>query len=103
LQQSIEERNAGEFKSNLYHLTASGYTSWHGFAYEILSVSDKILSLKFKTKDVIAISSSEYPACAKRPMSSRLMTGILQSRFGVVMPVWSEGLSLCLEELIKNN
>jgi len=102
LQRSMEERNAGKFKSFLYHLTASGYTSWHGFACEILSVSGKTLNLQFKIKNVVAISSDEYPATAQRPKSSRLMTGILQSRFGVVMPAWNEGVSLCLEELIKS-
>ncbi|MBT8134642.1 MAG: dTDP-4-dehydrorhamnose reductase [Gammaproteobacteria bacterium] len=101
LRHASNERYLGEFKSGLYHLTASGYTSWYGFAEIILKIAESISSVKLKTKDVLAISSDEYRTSARRPMNSRLANVKLQSEFGVIMPDWDRALSLCLEELIE--
>ena len=99
ISQSMKERIAKNYSSGLYHLVASGYTSWYGFAEEILKKAEKDLELTLKIKELKAITTTEYPTLAKRPMTSKLMANVLQEKFGVVMPHWRTSLGLCVEEL----
>lgn len=101
LQQSIKERLQGQFSSGLYHLTASGSTSWHGFAREIIEVAQDKYSPQLKIKALYGIPSSDYPTPAKRPMNSLLSQEKLQTRFNVKMPSWKVALSLCMQDLIE--
>lgn len=102
LHQAIEERSAGDFLSDLYHLTASGYTSWYGFTKEIIHDANEILDMDFIVKEIIATATINYPTPAKRPMNSRLMTDKLQNDYAVVMPDWRALLKNCLNELTCN-
>lgn len=71
--------------SGLYHMSAAGRTSWHGFACAILR--------EFGIADpVTAIAAAEYPTPAKRPANSLLGTGRLAASFGIRMPSWEAGL-----------
>lgn len=84
--------------SGTWHLTASGQTSWHGFAEAIFSeaVAAGVLA---KAPRVEAISSVEYPTPAKRPSWSVLDNRKLQQDFGIVLPPWEEGLRRVIGEL----
>ncbi len=97
LQQAMKERLEGDFSSGLYHLAASGYTSWHGFAEKIVNEENKVLNLDFKVK---AIKTIDYPTQAKRPMNSRLAVDKLKKDYAVVLPNWAEALESCLNELV---
>ncbi len=101
VQQAIKERATGVFSSDLYHLTASGHTSWHGFAKEIVNLANNRLKISLKIKDINAIPTTDYPASAKRPMSSQLALAKLKSIFAVEMSNWKDVLQLCIEELIE--
>ena len=79
-------------KGGLYHLTAAGRTTWHGFAQAILSGRKDVAS-------VLPIPTSAYPTPARRPQNSVLDNGKLASRFGFRLPDWQVGLRLCIEEL----
>lgn len=81
--------------SGLYHLTASGKTSWHGFAQAIIDLARQDSS----PVAVKPISSVEYPTPAKRPDFSVLDCARLNHRFGLSLPEWRESLSLCVEEM----
>lgn len=100
LQQAIKEKHENVFVSDLYHLTASGHTSWHGFTKEIVAVANKKLNLKLKIKDIKAIPTTDYPTPAIRPMNSQLELKKLSKTFGVKMPDWKKTLELCIEELV---
>ena len=71
--------------SGVYHMTAAGCTSWHGFATAILAE----LGLD---NQVTAIASSEYPLPAKRPANSVLDNSRLAAAFGIRLPGWEAGL-----------
>jgi dTDP-4-dehydrorhamnose reductase len=75
--------------SGLYHLSAGGETTWHGFAKAI-----------FKAKGIgtplTAIRSDEYPAAAQRPKNSRLDNSKTAATFNVALADWREGLSAVL-------
>jgi dTDP-4-dehydrorhamnose reductase len=77
--------------NGLYHLTAAGATTWHGFACEIMR--------RAGLKAVVhPIRSAEYPTAARRPANSLLDNARVRAA-GVVMPAWEESLDRCLAEL----
>jgi len=84
--------------SGTWHLTASGQTSWHGFAEAIFAeaVAAGVLA---KVPAVQAISSSEYPTPAKRPAWSVLDNRRLQQDFGIILPSWQDGLRRVVGEI----
>ena len=86
--------------SGTWHLTASGQTSWHGFAEAIFAeaVAAGVLA---KAPNVQAISSAEYPTPAKRPAWSVLDNRKLQQDFGIALPAWREGLRHVIAEIAK--
>ena len=99
IQQAIIERDKGAFSSDLYHLTSSGCTSWHGFAEKIVEMSSQKLDLVLKIKEIKAIPTTDYPTPAQRPMNSQLVVTKLEKKFGLVMPDWKDMLALCVEEI----
>lgn len=86
--------------SGTWHLTASGETSWHGFAEEIFAQA-KALGLIEKAPRVLPITTAEYPTPACRPNYSRLDTASLVADFGVVLPEWHDEVARVLRELAQ--
>jgi dTDP-4-dehydrorhamnose reductase len=82
--------------SGIYHLTAGGRTSWHGFTQAILAHSPLFVSGASKPL-LLPIPTSEYPLPAKRPMNSVIDNARLISVFGLVQTDWEVALRLCLE------
>ena len=88
--------------SGLYHLTAAGQTSWAGFAQAILdqypaSEYGRMHSgTPLHTRQIQAITTSEYPTSAKRPAYSLLSNRKIQETFGIALPHWQEQLRLAL-------
>lgn len=78
-------------RSGVYHLTAGGETSWHGFASAIVERANLA-----SRPSIVPIPSSEYPTPAKRPENSRLSNDKLARTFGLVAPDWRDALELCL-------
>jgi dTDP-4-dehydrorhamnose reductase len=96
-----ESRGPGELfkdEGGVVHLSASGVTSWYGFADAIIA-GLKRRGVKLEVERWIAIATSEYPTKATRPQNSRLDHQRLNSRYGVVMPSWQAALALELDEL----
>jgi dTDP-4-dehydrorhamnose reductase len=57
----------------LYHLSAAGSTSWHGFASEIVSQYRALYPEKnLAIENILPIPASEYPTPAQRPANSML-------------------------------
>jgi dTDP-4-dehydrorhamnose reductase len=85
----------------LYHLTASGVTSWHGFARFVLEEAQKQgIALKIHPGDVQAITTEEYPLPAKRPANSQLHTELFRSTFDLTLPPWQEGIHHILQQIL---
>ncbi|RAR60614.1 dTDP-4-dehydrorhamnose reductase [Paraburkholderia unamae] len=78
-------------RSGVYHFTASGATSWHGFAEAIFASA-----LGERAPKTVPIPASDYPVPAKRPANSRLALDKLNETFGLSMPAWDDALRLCL-------
>ncbi|CCP09628.1 dTDP-4-dehydrorhamnose reductase [Stenotrophomonas maltophilia SKK35] len=84
--------------SGTWHLTASGQTSWHGFA-EAIFAEALAAGVLAKVPTVEAIASSEYPTPAKRPAWSVLDNRKLQQDFGIALPAWQDGLKRVMAEI----
>jgi dTDP-4-dehydrorhamnose reductase len=82
----------------LLHLTASGKTSWHGFATAITR-GLKERGVQLKVRAVHPISTRDYPTKARRPLNSRLALDKLERQFGIVTPPWEEALEPELDKL----
>ncbi len=74
----------------LYHLTAGGHTSWHGFATAIGAAMGSQCT-------IAPITAKEYPTAATRPRDTRLDASKLAA-LGISMPHWREGLKEALHE-----
>jgi dTDP-4-dehydrorhamnose reductase len=78
----------------MYHLAASGQTSWHGFAEAIIG---HMPAEGKKCTRIEPITTQEYPLPAKRPAYSVLCCEKLQRTFGLRLPEWEETLKQVLE------
>jgi len=78
-------------RGGLFHLTASGATSWFGFAEEILRLDSN--PEEQRVKELIPIPTSDYPTPARRPLNSRLDCTRFAEAFGIELPPWHESLA----------
>ncbi len=87
--------------AGLYHCTASGETSWHGYACYVLEQARALgWPLKVPAIDAVhAIPTSSYPTPAARPLNSRLNTERLRTTFGLSLSHWQDGLVRMLQEI----
>ena len=86
--------------AGLYHLAASGETSWHGYANQLLTCAQLMHSaIKIKATEVVAVPSSAFTTAARRPLNSRLDTTKLQHCFGLTLPRWEQGVGRMMGEL----
>lgn len=72
--------------SGVYNLTASGQTTWYGFAQKILSLLPASSSIKLQK--LIPINSGEFKAPARRPRFSLLDNSKTSRVFGLNFENW---------------
>lgn len=75
----------------LYHMTASGTTTWCGFAREIIRLAGLATPVE-------PIATRDYPTAATRPANSALSCEKLRRTFGVALPDWRDDLAACMAE-----
>lgn len=80
----------GETASGVYHLSAAGETSWHGFAAAIREADPR--AGEHRCRAVVAVPTSEFPTPARRPAYSVLSNERVAAAFGVRLPHWREQL-----------
>ena len=77
--------NRPAMQGGLYHLTAQGQTTWHGFAQAIMRKAALDVPIE-------AITTADYPTPARRPAYSVLDCSKLQSEFNYRLPGWQQAL-----------
>jgi len=88
-------------KGGLYHLSAAGQTSWHGFASVIVEQAIAAgMPLALATSNIAAITTAEYPLPAKRPANSRLDCSRLETDFQLTLPDWRLPLTNILSDIL---
>lgn len=81
----------------IYHMAASGYTTWYGFAIAIFEKAD---AMGWHTPDIVRpVATNDFPTIAKRPAYSRLETSKLAIEFGLTLPAWHDGIQPVLDRL----
>ncbi len=93
-----DEQARGTFAPGLFNLTASGTTTWHGFAAAILDEAARH-GLLARAPRLTPIASEDYPTPAARPKNSRLAGERLRQRFGIVLPDWRQSLARCIADM----
>ena len=87
--------------SGLYHLVAAGETSWHGYASFVIDYARHAgIPLKVAPDAIQPVPTSAFPTPARRPHNSRLDTAKLQNAFGLTLPVWQNGVTRMLTEIL---
>lgn len=87
--------------AGLYHLVASGETSWYDYACFVLDFARRAgVEIKVKDDAIEAIPSSAFPLPAKRPLNSRLNTDKLCASFSLTLPHWQQGVARMLTEIL---
>lgn len=87
----------------IYHLSASGRTSWHGYACHLLARAKRRgLSLAVNVDDIRAIPTADYPTPARRPANSALDCSKLEVALGIQMPMWTAAVDQTIDLLMEN-
>ena len=88
--QIVSMSNMDEY--GLYHVTAQGSCSWHGFAAKIFELSKA--NVKLSVAD-----PAEFPSKVPRPKYSVLKNRGLKALNLDIMPLWQDGLRRYLEKI----
>ena len=80
-----------EISWGTYHYCGGGSTTWHGFAEEIFKIAKKYEA--FTVKEVIPITTDEYPTPSKRPANSVLDCSKIEKNFGIITRPWEKSLA----------
>lgn len=84
--------------SGLYHLAATGETSWCGYARYVIEQA-RSLGAVLAVQNIEPILTTAYPTPAKRPHNSRLDTSKVSRCFALQLPDWQSGVSRMLKEI----
>ncbi|WP_340621452.1 dTDP-4-dehydrorhamnose reductase [Xenorhabdus siamensis] len=85
--------------AGLYHLIASGETTWFKYAQYIFERAQEA-GAKLAIKEIKPISASAFPTPAQRPQNSRLNTDKFQQSFDLILPDWKIGVDRMLTEIL---
>jgi dTDP-4-dehydrorhamnose reductase len=96
-----QAENNQSVKWGTYHYCGAGKTTWHGFATAIFEIAGQYE--KFEVKNVVPISTAEYPTPVKRPANSVLDCSKIERHFGIRPRPWRESLAEMIERLYKLN
>jgi dTDP-4-dehydrorhamnose reductase len=94
----IHSDKTGKATTGIYHFTNSGVASWYDFAIAIFEEARQ-LGFPLKIRQVIPITTAEYPTPAKRPAYSVLSSQKILSILGTHPPYWRDSLKQMLEQL----
>ena len=93
---------ADSFPFGLYHLVASGETSWHELARHVVAKATAADWKLLATPDrILPITTSQYPTPAARPANSRLNTSKFSEAFGLQLPDWRNGVDQVMDALVQ--
>ena len=85
-------------RQGLYHLAASGQTTWFDYARQVFALARQLGGVSGLAR-LAPIPTSAYPTPAARPLNSRLDCSKFQAAFGLVLPDWHNGVERMMKEL----
>jgi dTDP-4-dehydrorhamnose reductase len=101
---AVRQAMARPQDAGIFHLAASGETTWYEYAKHVLAQALLEQSgIKIIVKEVAPVPTGAFTAPAWRPRNSRLNTGKLQAVFGLRLPAWQQGVDRMLSEILDLN
>ena len=97
--QTVLQTLKDDTKKGIYHLVASGETSWFDYANYVFEQA-RVSGADFKLKSVCPIPTEQYPTPARRPLNSRLNNQKIQKIFDLHLPDWRQGVKRTIAELL---
>lgn len=86
--------------SGLYHLIASGTTTWFEYAGMVIAQA-RAKGVELQVQNINPVETAAFPTPAKRPNNSRLNTTKFRETFGLVLPEWEAGVTRLIDELYE--
>ena len=87
--------------AGLYHLVASGSTSWHGYAALVIEHARSAgVDIRTAQNAIHKIATQAYPTPARRPLNSKLDTSKIQAAFNLHLQPWQQGVTRMLTEIL---
>ena len=93
---AIDKDGRLKIAEGIYHVSAGGRTSWHGFAEAIFAA---IADVSRIVKRVTPITTEDFPTPAKRPVFSVLSNQKIELAMDMRVPDWQQQLAGCAAEL----
>jgi dTDP-4-dehydrorhamnose reductase len=87
--------------AGIYHACSKGFTTWFGFASELVRLAQQAHPERTLAR-VLPVPSSEYPTAAVRPMNSRMSGEKLARSLEFEMPAWQDSTSKVIAEVLSN-
>lgn len=85
-----------EDKKRLYHLSASGVTTWYGFAMAILN---KLKIAKKNIPVIKPVSTKDFSSKTVRPLFTVLDNTSIKEQLGIKTPSWQQQLDMAMDEM----
>lgn len=83
-----------------YHFTASGATTWHGFASRIVAAQARLTG---RNPRVTPIRTADWPTAAQRPANSELDSSLFTRVFGFSGRHWTDGVDATTRALLASS
>jgi len=101
IRQVMQNGTSDDALAGIYHLVASGCTTWFDYAKHVLAQAQQAqVAIKFKATQVEPVTTNAFPTPALRPHNSRLNTDKLQRTFALTLPPWQDGVNRMLAEIL---
>jgi len=97
----LADKSSRDAVQGTYHLTATGTTTWHGFA-EAIFQGATTRGLLARAPVIKPITTSEFPTPARRPSYSVLDNGRFARTFAYAFPHWTAGVDTTLATLAQS-
>lgn len=98
---ALAQTLAAPEKAGLYHLVAAGETNWLEYARFVLAHA-AAQGVPIKAREVLPITTGEWPSAARRPLNSRLDTSCLRRSFGLRLPPWQQGVARAVSDMLSS-
>ena len=101
IRQALQNPQPVKELAGIYHLVASGCTTWFDYAKHVLAQAQQArAAIKLKATQVEPVPTSAFLTPALRPHNSRLNTDRLQRTFALTLPPWQDGVNRMLAEIL---
>lgn len=95
---------AQRLNTGLYHVSATGQTTWHGLAcHAIARARNQGMALKTASGQILPVLTKDYPLPAVRPKNSCLNSKKISDTLALHLPDWSGAVDTLVDHLCRQD